>query len=170
MIIYISLLFKCIFAQSYISSLFEFSNLGNCYQLSIYLYKRKWTSLVCLCQCFSLIIGCWYSWFQQTKHISLLAEPSKHSTVWQGYFAGGKLHFAGGKLYFAGGKLYFAGGKLYFAGGNHTLRVATYIAGGNRTLRVATILCGWQPYFAVATVPCGLKLFNCKLKFFFAFE
>ena len=69
-------------------------------------------------------------------------------TVWQGYFAGGKLHFAGGKLYFAGGKLYFAGGKLYFAGGNHTLRVATYIAGGNRTLRVATILCGWQPYFA----------------------
>ena len=77
------------------------------------------------------------------------------TTVWQGYFAGGKLHFAGGKLYFAGGKLYFAGGKLhfaggklYFAGGNHTLRMATYFAGGNRTLRVATILCGWQPYLA----------------------
>ena len=82
-------------------------------------------------------IDCWLTLI----HTSII-------TVWQGYFAGGKLHFAGGKLYFAGGKLYFAGGKLYFAGGNHTLRVATYIAGGNRTLRVATVLCGWQPYFA----------------------
>ena len=59
------------------------------------------------------------------------------TTVWQGYFAGDKLHFAGGKLHFAGGKLYFAGGKLYFAGGNHTLRVAT-------------ILCGWLPILQIA--------------------
>ena len=72
------------------------------------------------------------------------------TTVWQGYFTGGKLHFAGGKLHFADGKLYFADGNL---------------------------LCGWQPYFAggnhilrMATVPCGLQLFNCKLKLFFAFE
>ena len=55
--------------------------------------------------------------------------------------------------------------------------LATILCGWQPTLRVATVLCGWQPYFAggnhtlrVATVPCGLKLFNCKLKFFFAFE
>ena len=45
------------------------------------------------------------------------------TTVWQGYFAGGKLHFAGGKLHFAG---------------------------GNHTLRVATILCGWLPILQIA--------------------
>ena len=63
------------------------------------------------------------------------------TTVWQGYFAGGKLYFAGGKLYFAGGKLYFAGGKLYFAGGKlyfaggklYFAGGKLYFAGGNHT-------------------------------------
>ena len=42
-------------------------------------------------------------------------KPFSTITVWQGYFAGGKL--------------YFADGKLYFAGGNHILRMATVPCG-----------------------------------------